>query len=228
MLFESYEQAAALAALDGPQISTRIAVSVKPENEVYRMVVDTAQINVGSMMFSPVPFLKVSNITSGEGQGADTGTITMDGREMLSPPSTSTEAVLQNIMSYPLRDRPIQIGLLVLNVETKAAIGLIPQFVGIIDRAVMERSKSDASVLTVSIASYRAYAQRRVQRLYSHTDHSARYPNDGFLKHLSDTVFRSGKYAWNSMQATGNGIGRGGGGGRNRTPYGPFPGIHMY
>lgn len=211
MLFEEYEQAAAMAALDEPQISTRIAISVKPEDTVYRMVVDTAEIDVGGMVFSPVPFLKVSNISSGEGQGADTGTITMDGREMISPPATSTEQVLQNIMAYPLRDRPVQIGLLVLNVETKQAIGLIPQFVGIIDRAVLERTKGEASILTVSIASYRAYAQRRVQRLYSHTDHSARYPGDGFLKHLSDNVFRAGKYAWNSQTAAGSGAGRGAG-----------------
>lgn len=212
MLFEDYETEAALAALDAPQISTRIAIAVKPEDVVYRMVVDTAEIDVGGLVYSPVPFLKISNITSGEGQGADTGTITLDGREMLSPPSTSTEAVLQNLMSYPLRDRPLQIGLLVLNVETKQAVGLIPQFVGIIDRAVLERRKDQASTLTVNIASYRAYAQRRVQRLYSHTDHLARHPGDGFLKHLSDNVFRAGKYAWNSQTATGSGAGRGGGG----------------
>lgn len=225
MLFESHNEAGAIAALSDPQISTRIAVSVQPETQIYRMVVDTAEIAVGGMTFSPVPFLKISNISSGEGQGADTGTITMDGREMLSPPSTSTEQVLQNILSYPLRDRPIQIGLLVLNVETKIAIGLIPQFVGIIDRSVLERSRGEASVLTVNIASYRAYAQRRVQRLFSHTDHGARYPGDGFLKHLSDTVFRSGKYAWNSLQATGNGVGAGGGRGRDF----PFrPGLHLF
>lgn len=211
MLFEDYETSAALAALDEPHISTRIAVSVKPQDTVFRMVVDTSKIDVGGMVFSPVPFLKISNISSGEGQGADTGTITMDGREMLSPPSTSAETVLQNIMNYPLRDRPVQIGLLVLNVQNKQAIGLIPQFVGIIDRAVLERSKGEASVLTVQIASYRAYAQRRVQRLYSHTDHSVRHPGDGFLKHLSDNVFRAGKYAWNSQTATGSGAGRGGG-----------------
>ena len=212
MLFEEYETEAALAALDAPQISTRIAVSVKPEDVVHRMVVDTAEIDVGGMVFSPVPFLRISNITSGEGQGADTGTITLDGREMLTPPSTSTEDVLQSLMSYPLRDRPLQIGLLVLNVETKQAVGLIPQFVGIIDRAVLERRKDAASTLTVTIASYRAYAQRRVQRLYSHTDHQARHPGDGFLKHLSDNVFRAGKYAWNSQTAAGSGAGRGGGG----------------
>lgn len=211
MLIERRNETAALEALNAPQISTRIAVSVQPEDIVYHMVVDTSEIIMEDLTFSPVPFLKVSNITSGEGQGADTGTVTLDGREMLSPPSTSTEAVLQSIMGHSLRDRPVQIALLVLNVETKEAIGLIPQFVGIIDRAVLERKKSEASVLTVQIASYRAYAQRRVQRLYSNTDHNARYPGDGILKHLSDTVFRSGKYAWNSQQATGSGAGRGGG-----------------
>lgn len=209
MLYEVRSKAAALAALDEPQISTRIAVSVQPEDIPYHMVVDTSEIVIDDLTFAPVPFLKVSNVTSGEGQGADTGTITLDGREMLSPPATSTEAVLQNIMSYPLRDRPVQIALLVLNVETKQAIGLIPQFVGVIDRALLERKKGEASVLTIQIASYRAFAQRRVQRLYSHTDHQARYDGDGFLKHLSDTVFRGGKYAWNSQQATASGVGRG-------------------
>jgi len=204
---------------------TNSALSDRHQREIFRMVVDTAEIMVGDMLFAPVPFLKVSNISSGEGQSADTGTITMDGREMLSPPSVSTETVLQNLMSYPLRDRPLQIGLLVLDLETKTAIGLIPQFVGIIDRAVLERNKGEASVLTVSIASYRAYAQRRVQRLYSHTDHQTRYPGDGFLKHLSDTVFRAGKYAWNSQQATGSGAGRGGGG----NPYRPGrPTFNLY
>jgi len=122
-------------------------------------------------------------------------------------------------MSYPLRDRPIQIGLLVLNLESRQAIGLVPQFVGIIDRSVFERSKDSGSLLTVNIASYRAYAQRRVQRLYSHTDHSARHSGDGFLKFLSDTVFRAGKYAWNSQQASSSGAGRGVG--RRPVPYGP-------
>jgi len=95
MLYESYNVGDALAALDAPQISTRIAVSVQPEDIIYRMVVDTGEISIGSWVFSPVPFLKISNISSGEGQGADTGTLTIDGREIISPPSSTTEQVLQ-------------------------------------------------------------------------------------------------------------------------------------
>jgi len=55
-----------------------------------------------------------------------------------------------------------------------------------------------------------------------------RYPGDGFLKHLSDTVFRAGKYAWNSQQASGSGAGRGNGRGGGRLPFNNGRGINLY
>ncbi len=212
MIVESYNEAGALDALMEPYISTRICFSVKPEAEIFRFVKDASQMELDGKTYHPVPYAEFSNIASGDGQAADTGSITLDGANIISHSEQSVDEVLQSLLEFPLRDRPVQIGLIVLNTETMAPIGLIPQFVGFIDQAPLEVNDS-GSRLDIHVASFRAYAQRQVARTYSDTDHQARFPGDKALRWISDAVFRGGKYAWNSTSARGSGAGRGGGGG---------------
>jgi len=224
MIVEAINQEAAIAALMEPSISTRICFSIKPEDQIYRFVKDTIKMTLAGEIYHPVPYAEFSNIASGDGQAADTGTITLDGANIVSHTAQSVDQVLQSLLNFSLRDRPVQIGLIVLNVETMEPIGLIPQFVGFVDQAPFEVTEQ-ASKLDIHVASFRAYAQRRIARTYSDTDHQTRFPGDKSLRWISDAVFRGGKYAWNSMSATGSGAGRG----RGRTPGNPgfYLNLHL-
>ena len=195
-------------------------MTVQPDVEKFRFVKDVAEINFNGWSFKPVPYAEFSPVSSGDGAAADVATITLDGTNIVSyDPSQSVDSVLQSILAFPLRDRPIQIGLLVLNVETLEPIGLIPQFVGFIDNVPLNRGKRDGSTLEINIASFRAYAQRRIARTYSDTDHQVRFPGDRAARWISDAVFRGGKYSWNMSSATaaGNGTLTGG----NAQPFNP-------
>ena len=215
MLVERYNEAEALSLLSNPIISTRVCVSVRPETEVFRFVKDTTQLTLDrgeqeDWVFNPVPYAEFSPVSSGDGRAADTTTITMDGSDIVAKDGHSVDTVLQDILAFPLRDRPIQIGLLVLNTETQRPVGVIPQFIGFIDNVPFSREKTADTVdvmLEINCASFRAFAQRRFTRMYSNTDHQTRFPGDGACKWISDTVFRRGKYAWNSESAQGYGGG---------------------
>lgn len=209
MLVERHNEAAALAALAQEAIETRVVVSVKPSDTIYRFVRDNVAYSLNGWNFEPVPFAEFDPISSDDGSVADTTKITLDGKYFLTASDDNPTDVFRNVLQHPLRDRPIQIGLLVLNTDTKEAIGLIPQFVGFIDQAPLSRNK-DSAILEINCASFRAYAQRRVARTYSNTDHQSRFPGDGAAKWIADAVFRSGKYAWNRV--TGSGSGSTGGG----------------
>ena len=217
MLVERHNEAAAIAALSDPMISTRICVSVQPETEVFRFVKDTGDILVerpgdDDWLFHKVPYAEFAPINSGDGRSADTTTITMDGADIIATDGHTVDSVLQSILEFPLRDRPIQIGLLVLNIETQEPIGIIPQFIGFIDNVPFSREKTDKDAnvkLEINCASFRAYAQRQFARTYSDTDHQARFPGDRACRWISDAVFRGGKYSWNSESARGSGSGGG-------------------
>lgn len=217
MLVERYNEAAAIIALSDPMISTRICVSVQPETEVFRFVKDASDILVerpgeDDWLFHKVPYAEFSAINSGDGRSADTTTITLDGADIIAGDGHSVDGVLQSILEFPLRDRPIQIGLLVLNIETQEPIGVVPQFIGFIDNVPFSREKTETEAtvkLEINCASFRAYAQRQFARTYSDTDHQARFPGDRACRWISDAVFRGGKYAWNSESARGSGSGAG-------------------
>jgi hypothetical protein len=214
MLIERYNETAALAALAEESIETRVCVSVQPTDTVYRFVRDNVGYTLNGWDFEPVPFAQFDPIASDDGSVADTTTITLDGKYFLTVTDNDPSDVFRTVLQHPLRDRPIQIGLLVLNTDTKEAIGVIPQFVGFIDNAPLTRSK-DSAILEINCASFRAFAQRRVTRTYSDTDHRSRFPGDGACKWIADAVFRSGKYIWNRTsgqgQTSGNVSGPGGG-----------------
>lgn len=216
MLLERYNETAALAALAEEAIETRIVVSVQPTDTVYRFVADSVAYSINGWDFEPVPYAEFDPISSDDGSVADTTTITLDGKYFLTATDNNPTDIFRNVVNHPLRDRPIQIGLLVLNVDTKEAIGVIPQFVGFIDNAPLTRSK-DSAMLEIHCASFRAYAERRVTRTYSDTDHRTRFPGDGACKWIADAVFRSGKYIWNRSSAQGQSSGNVGspGGGFN-------------
>jgi hypothetical protein len=222
MLVEEYNVAAAYAALQERVISTRHCVSVKPESTIYRFVNGSSIITANSWTFNPIPYAQFGEINNGDGRIADTMDITFDGSDITSRGDEAVDSILQSILDFPLRDRPIQVGLMVMEPGTSNVIGVISQFVGFIDNTPFTREKGNMggvnAVLTFKLASFRAYAQRQFVRTYSITDHVSRFPGDQALKWISDMVFRSGKFRWNRMDATANGIGGGGGG---RTPNNP-------
>ena len=213
MIVERFNEAGALAALDQPFISTRLCVSVQPETEILRFIKDSSEVTVNGLLFEPVPYAEFSPIFSGDGATADTTTITLDGRNMVVAGDETPDTILQRVLARPLRDRPIQIGLIVLNTNTFEPIGLIPQFVGIIDNAPFSRRKDERSAdarIEINLASFRVFAQRRIARTYSDTDHTLRFPGDRAARWISDTVFRLGRYAWNKEGAQSSGITSGG------------------
>jgi len=230
MLVERYNEAAAIAALSEPVINTRLCVSVQPETEIFRFSNDRDPITVErtgetDWLFNPVPYADFSAINSGDGRIADTTSIILDGADITAKDGYSIDTVLLSILAFPLRDRPIQIGLLVLDPDDGEPIGLIPKFIGFIDNAPFEREKDERGAnvkLTINCASFRAYAQRQFARTYSDTDHQSRFPGDRACQWISDAVFRKGKYPWNSESATGSGSGGG-----SFTP-GGTPSINPY
>ncbi|PHR57938.1 MAG: hypothetical protein COA43_11215 [Robiginitomaculum sp.] len=221
ILRDEYNVEIAKAALMEPFINTRICISIKPESEIHRFVIDIAEIEieVDGNVFKPVPYAQISPITTGAGRGADTATITLDGVDIVSTGEASVDAVLQELQAYPLRDRPVQIGLIVLNTQTGVVIGLIPQFIGFVDSTPLTRSVDGKGVgsskLEIKLASARGYFSRRTPRIYSDQDHQTRFSDDRACKHISDVVFRGGQYKWNEKITSGGGgrsPGNGGGG----------------
>lgn len=201
MLIEEWNSQAAYDALMEPAYDTRVCVSVKPDGAILRFVRDAGEITAGPYSFGPVPYARIGAITSGAGSVADTTQITLDGSAMTEAGIPDPDSVLQSILNYTLRDRPIQIGLIVLNVDTKEPIGLIPKFVGFVDSSGLDRDKKTGPKMVIELASYRGFARRRVQRTYSYTDHITRFAGDHALKWLSDAVFRGAQYPWNKQTA---------------------------
>lgn len=219
MIVEAVNKQLAFDSLSGDFYNTRLCVSVKPENEVFRFVADTTNHVVGGLDFGPVPYAEFSEITSGDGNSADTMTITLDGSKMIVPDGTTPDSVLLDVLNRPLRDRPIQVGLIALDFDTDEPIGLIPRFVGFIDNAPLTRSKTGGSVLDINCVSFRGFASRRIPVTYSDTDHVTRFPGDRSARHINDVVRRGGTYQWNSETGGGSGVTTGGGGSNRGEPF---------
>ena len=210
MLVERFQEAAALAALDEPHISSRICVSVKPgDGNVYRMVNDTVERTVNGAVFAARPIARFSPITTGAGQAADTMVITLDSGDYANDPG-DIENIFQGAIAYALRDRPIQVGEIVLDPETHAIVGLIPRFVGLVDSVHFNRSPEDGATFEVSLISFRAVRARREPRVYGDVDQNAAYPGDNSMRFISDAVVRNGKYKWNGTEGGGRASGGGG------------------
>lgn len=207
-IYQAINAAAVEAALFEPVIETRVAVNIRPGTVTHRFVQDTIAHTLGGDTWEPVPWAVFENIELGGGTVPDIATIRLDGRRFYDPASDTPDTALQNIVLEDLRDRPIQIGLIVLDPETKDPIGLKPEFVGFVDNVKL--AGGAASQVVLQCISLRAYATRRTARVYSDTDHKARFPGDGALNQLSDVVFRRAKYSWNSENAQGGGIPGGG------------------
>lgn len=222
MIFESFNVTAAEAALSSPFVSRRNAVSVRPDSEIFRFVADTVPMSFNGWNFEEIAFAEFANINSGDGSVADTTSITLDGSHIVTELPDTPDSILQSVLQYNLRDRPIQISTIVLDGTIAQPIGLIPEFVGFIDSVEFSRSinrNSGSGRLKINIVSFRAFAKRRVPRTYANTDHMQRFPDDMSLRWLSENVFRSGKFAWNKDAGTGSGSGAasgGFGGGGNR------------
>ena len=203
MIVTGWQEDDAFAALAADRIETRLTFSVKPVSTVYNFVRDAAEITVNDVVYNAVPYAEFSDIASSDGQSADTMEITLDGQNIISnDESWPVDSVLQSILGNDLRDRPMAVSLAVLNPDTHVVIGLIPQFIGIIDNVPLNRPKGSPSALTVKCSSYRTYSQRRVRRVHSNSDHQSRFPGDEAAKWISSIVFRSGQFPWNKTNAS--------------------------
>lgn len=210
-IYEAHGAAAIDAALLKPIIETRIAVNVRPGNQTLRFIKDTMSQTLGGNKWEPVAWAEFNGISLGQGLVPDTAQITLDGRSFIDPASETPDTVLQNVLNETLRDRPIQIGIMVLDPDTKDALGLKPEFVGTIDNAKFDRPDGEAGKVLIDCTSIRGFAARRTARIYSETDHLTRFPGDDALKHISKISFFKG-YSWNKLGASAPGGGTGGGG----------------
>lgn len=198
--------AQAFAALSLPTISTRDCVAVTLQDGTKkRFILDTVPQTLASKDYVEVPAGQISDLSMGAGPLADSTTLTLDGAQFITSSGTP-ESLFLELTATPLRDRPIQISTMVLDEMTAEPIGLIPIFVGFIDKSELDRSDRErGAIWSLRAASYRAYARRLLGRILGHDDHIQRWPGDGFLKHLSDTVFSEGKARWNTTQGSSSG-----------------------
>ena len=213
MIVDRYNEAGAIEALSRNHINTRVCVTVRPEGQTFRFVREARVMTLERdgdtpLVFNPIPYVEFTPVSSGDGSVADTLTVTFDGQAITAQGQNTVDDVLQSLLQFPLRDRPIQVGLLVLDTNTHKPIGIIPQFIGFIDNVPFSREKTndETSVkLEFHLASFRAYATRQFVRTYSDTDHTTRFPGDRAARHISNAVFRNGKYAWNQVGSYGGG-----------------------
>ena len=204
LLVERFNEQAGYAALKaGPHISTRICVSVQPQNEVLRFVQDTMEVTVGGLAFAPVPWASFGEFSSGGGTIADTLDIVLDGKYLADSSYGELNDVLRKVIQYPLRGRPVQVGRIILDLNTFEGISLQPLFVGTIHNSPL--SFEDGPNMTITCASYRNAAHRQAPQLHSDVGHQERYPGDGAAKHMSDAIARGGTYPWNTVISSGGG-----------------------
>lgn len=211
MIVESFNVVGALAALDAPYIETRMCLSIKPETTIFRFVNDTAPASVNGWDFEPAPYAEFSGINTQPGRAADSMTVVIDGRNLVSPLPVAPDQILHDIQSRSLRDRPVHVGLMVLDTSTHMPVGIISEFIGQVDNSKVKYGRDKGVFFEMKLVSARAVAHRRVAATYSNTGHQTRFPGDEALKWMADAVYRGGKYPWNSSAATAV---SGGGGGR--------------
>lgn len=216
MIVESFNVAGALAALEKPVIETRMCVSIKPETTIHRFVSDSAAVSINGWDFEPAPYAQFSGINSSPGTASDSMTITIDGRNLLSPLPDYADQVIQQVQKQTLRDRPVHVGLVVLNPANLVPIGILSEFIGIVDNSRLKYDDDKGSIYPIRLLSSRSLTTRRVAITYSDTGHTLRF-GDRALRWISDNVFRAGKYPWNSVTASAQGAGGGG------SPFGPRP-----
>lgn len=210
LLIERYNEAGGYAALkQGPHISTRVCVSVKPQDEILRFVQDTSEISVNGWNFEPVPYARFSSVSSGGGSVADTMEIILDGVYVADAAHGALTDILKKVVQYPLRGKPIQVGRLVIDTNTYEAIALQPRFIGTIHNSPL--SLDDGPNMTIKCASYRNAAHRQTAWVHSEVSHLQRWPNDNAAKYMSDAVSRGGQYPWNKINSNGGGGGTAGG-----------------
>lgn len=217
---DAVNEAASWAALDEPCTSHRFALRIIMPDGTERLIVrDGVAQTVGGKFYHAMPFMAFSEFNSGQGNAADVLTITVSGASMidagLSDPMASD--IIGQLVTAELRDRPVQLSYIVLDVNTAQPIGLIPIFVGFVDSGKM-MLVDEGREFELRVGSYRAFAAKRPRYVYSDDDHRLLFPNDGFFKHHSDVVNKERVIAWNTTTggttttggATTTGGGRGG------------------
>lgn len=214
LLIERHNEAGGYEALkEGSHISTRVCVSVKPQDEILRFVQDTTKISVNGWTFEPVPYAHFSNVTSGGGTVADTMEVILDGAYVAEESYNALTDILKKVVQHPLRGKPIQVARLVIDTNTYEAIALQPRFIGTIHNSPL--SLESGPNMTIKCASYRNAAHRQTAWVHSEVSHQQRWPDENVAKYMSDAVARGGQYPWNKMKSNG------GGGGGSIAPGGP-------
>jgi hypothetical protein len=201
-------------ALGEESVSTRITVGIDIDGTIYRFVHENNSLTVDGETYSAVPYAQFSPIVSSTGDVSDTCSIILESIYFTDGAGSNVgQQVIRDIMSYDLLKCPVQIGEVVLNTDTLEVIGLIPKFVGVVDNTPYSSTIEDDGVvkseIKLSLISYRTLPKRRVPSFYSDVDHSRRFTNDRSLRHISDAVFRNGRYRWNTTTGGQGGVGGG-------------------
>ncbi len=217
---DKVNESAAWEALGAANYSRRVAIRVTlADGTQKRMITDSIGQAVGGHYYHPVPFIQYSNFASGQGTAADVLTIRLSAASMVAAAlgDSLANSIVADLVGVQLRDRPVQVSYIVLDVNTAEPIGLIPVFVGFADNGRMI-NEEDGRVYELRVASYRAYAEKRPKWVYGDDHHRQLFPGDGFFKHHADAVNRGLQIPWNTTTGGGS---SGGGGGGITTPFSP-------
>lgn len=198
LLVERVNEAAAKSALADPEVSSRLAVRIDLSDGPRRFVIDSLSQTVDGEDYAALPFVAVSEYGSQAGQLADVVTLAMDGGPLLEAglDGGMVSSIIETLTTVEMRDRPVQISRLVLNVNTAAPIGLFPVFFGFVDSG--EYKGDTAPVFEMRVSSFRAYARRQPVRRISDEDHQQRWPDDRLFKYLASTVATGRVIPWNT------------------------------
>jgi len=208
-------EAASWAALGQDSVSWRIALRVTLVDGTHRRIVrDSLRHIVGGQIYSPVPYVEFADFASGQGTAADVVTVKMSAAPMVRAGlrEDTANTIITDLVGTELRDRPVQISYIVLDVNTAKPIGLIPVFIGFVDSGRM-MLEDDGREYELRIGSYRAFSRKRPTWTYSDEDHRQLFPNDGFFKHHADAVNRGRQIPWNTVSGEGTATVSGGSGG---------------
>lgn len=217
-LVEQHNPEAVDAAMEGKSLHPRQTLHVRVDGEVYRFVKDRAGITVGPYEFLPLPYMEIGDIENANGEAANSTTVVLDAKHLVEPTADITLEAYENVVDMNLRNAAMQIGLIMLDPDTMAPLGLAADFVGLISGVPFRNGVGDKGpVILAECLSFVSVSHRLTARVYSDEDQRQLHASDGGLRQLADTVARSGSYIWNGKDAGGGGSVSGGGGG-GRTP----------
>lgn len=213
-LVDRVNEAQAWSALDKDTVSWRIAYRVTlPDGTHKRLIRDAVEQTIDGQYYNPVPFVQFTDFASGQGEAADVLNVRMTAAPMIEAGLRDDVAntIISDLVSLELRDRPVQVSYVVLDVNTAEVEGMFPVFVGFVDSGRMFL-EGGGREYEQRVGSYRAFVEKRAAWVYSDEDHQLLYPADRFFKYHADTVNRARQIPWNTTSGETSSTSTGGGG----------------